>query len=283
MLLVPATARRGPVRGGRATASGVRRRRGVARHDPAARRRHPRRSRRRGRARRRRGRRTAPRCRRGRAARLRAARRRRVVPGRRPSPTSRSAASSAGSSAASRRSSTGWPTSSRRSSRPRAAARYAADALAAGDPDAPIGRGGGPGLLRDVAVHAAEECVQLHGGHRHDLGAPGAPLPQAGQGRPDRARHPWSAPRPPRNARGAAVLIGVLKESRVAETRVSATPATVAQLLRLGTRWYSSRVRVCFELLGQGVRRGGRDRGIGGAGRHRARCESRRRANSWTR
>ena len=36
--------------------------------------------------------------------------------------------------------------------------------------------------------------------HRHDLGAPRAPLPQARQVRPDRARHAGPAPRPPRDS-----------------------------------------------------------------------------------
>ncbi|SDC12510.1 acyl-CoA dehydrogenase family protein [Actinokineospora iranica] len=46
----------------------------------------------------------------------------------------------------------------------RAAARYAADRLAAGDQDAPIAVSVAQSLCAAVAVHAAEECVQLHGG-----------------------------------------------------------------------------------------------------------------------
>lgn len=46
----------------------------------------------------------------------------------------------------------------------RAAARNAADALAAGDPDAAVAVHVAQSYCADVAVHAAEECVQLHGG-----------------------------------------------------------------------------------------------------------------------
>ena len=107
------------------------------------------------------------RCGRGRAARLRAARRRRVVPGRRRSPTSRSATSSAGRSGRSRRSSTGWPTCGVEVElRPRAAARYAAAAL--GRAATPTPRSRRPRWRRRTAAasrcSAAEECVQLHGG-----------------------------------------------------------------------------------------------------------------------
>ncbi|TXC94746.1 acyl-CoA dehydrogenase family protein [Streptomyces sp. ISID311] len=46
----------------------------------------------------------------------------------------------------------------------RAAARYAADALATGSPDAPVAVAVAQAYCAPVAVRAAEECVQLHGG-----------------------------------------------------------------------------------------------------------------------
>ncbi|MGW7416955.1 acyl-CoA dehydrogenase family protein [Streptomyces sp. NPDC054863] len=46
----------------------------------------------------------------------------------------------------------------------RAAARNAADALAAGSPEAPLAVAVAQAYCGKVAVHAAEECVQLHGG-----------------------------------------------------------------------------------------------------------------------
>ena len=46
----------------------------------------------------------------------------------------------------------------------RAAARNAADALATGSADAPVAVSVAQALCSGVAVHAAEECVQLHGG-----------------------------------------------------------------------------------------------------------------------
>ncbi|MFG2430615.1 acyl-CoA dehydrogenase family protein [Streptomyces sp. NPDC048590] len=46
----------------------------------------------------------------------------------------------------------------------RAAARNAADALANGSPDAPLAVAVAQAYCSRVAVHAAEECVQLHGG-----------------------------------------------------------------------------------------------------------------------
>ncbi|WP_228979301.1 acyl-CoA dehydrogenase family protein [Streptomyces sp. DH12] len=46
----------------------------------------------------------------------------------------------------------------------RAAARNAADALAAGSPEAPLAVAVAQAYCSRVAVHAAEECVQLHGG-----------------------------------------------------------------------------------------------------------------------
>lgn len=46
----------------------------------------------------------------------------------------------------------------------RAVARYAAGCLAAGDPDAPVATALAQAFCGPAAVHAAEECVQLHGG-----------------------------------------------------------------------------------------------------------------------
>ncbi|MDQ0792343.1 acyl-CoA dehydrogenase family protein [Streptomyces sp. B1I3] len=46
----------------------------------------------------------------------------------------------------------------------RAAARNAADALASGSPDTPLAVAVAQAYCSKVAVHAAEECVQLHGG-----------------------------------------------------------------------------------------------------------------------
>ena len=46
----------------------------------------------------------------------------------------------------------------------RAAARYAAACLSSGDPDAPVAVAMAKAYCSQVAVHAAQECVQLHGG-----------------------------------------------------------------------------------------------------------------------
>ena len=46
----------------------------------------------------------------------------------------------------------------------RAAARYAADALATGSPDTGVAVALAQAFCGQVAVHAAEECIQLHGG-----------------------------------------------------------------------------------------------------------------------
>ncbi|UNO43228.1 acyl-CoA dehydrogenase family protein [Streptomyces sp. MST-110588] len=46
----------------------------------------------------------------------------------------------------------------------RAAARSAADALATGSPDAPLAVAVAQAYCAPVAVHAAQECVQMHGG-----------------------------------------------------------------------------------------------------------------------
>jgi alkylation response protein AidB-like acyl-CoA dehydrogenase len=46
----------------------------------------------------------------------------------------------------------------------RAVARHAADCLATGDPDTPVAVALGQAHCGPIAVHAAEECVQMHGG-----------------------------------------------------------------------------------------------------------------------
>jgi alkylation response protein AidB-like acyl-CoA dehydrogenase len=46
----------------------------------------------------------------------------------------------------------------------RAASRYAAACLATGDPDAKVAVALAQAYCSEVAVHAAQECVQLHGG-----------------------------------------------------------------------------------------------------------------------
>jgi alkylation response protein AidB-like acyl-CoA dehydrogenase len=46
----------------------------------------------------------------------------------------------------------------------RAAARYAAACLAAGDPDTQVAIALAKAACGDAAVHAAQECVQMHGG-----------------------------------------------------------------------------------------------------------------------
>jgi alkylation response protein AidB-like acyl-CoA dehydrogenase len=46
----------------------------------------------------------------------------------------------------------------------RAVARYAADCLATNDPDAAVAAAVAQAYCSPLAVHAAEECVQLHGG-----------------------------------------------------------------------------------------------------------------------
>jgi alkylation response protein AidB-like acyl-CoA dehydrogenase len=49
-------------------------------------------------------------------------------------------------------------------SQARAASRYAAACLASGDPDAKVAVAVAKAYCSDAAVHAAQECVQLHGG-----------------------------------------------------------------------------------------------------------------------
>jgi alkylation response protein AidB-like acyl-CoA dehydrogenase len=46
----------------------------------------------------------------------------------------------------------------------RAAARYGANCAAIADPDLPVAAAVAQSFLSPVAVHAAEECIQLHGG-----------------------------------------------------------------------------------------------------------------------
>jgi alkylation response protein AidB-like acyl-CoA dehydrogenase len=76
----------------------------------------------------------------------------------------------------------------------RAAARYAAACLAAGDPDAPVAVALAKAACSDVAVRAAQECLQLHGGigftweHPTHLYLKRAKSAAAGFGTPDRHR-----------------------------------------------------------------------------------------------
>ena len=49
-------------------------------------------------------------------------------------------------------------------SQARAASRYAAACLASGDPDAKVAVALAKAYCSEAAVHAAQECVQLHGG-----------------------------------------------------------------------------------------------------------------------
>ncbi|MBN3930183.1 acyl-CoA/acyl-ACP dehydrogenase [Streptomyces verrucosisporus] len=76
----------------------------------------------------------------------------------------------------------------------RAAARYAADALATADPDAPVAVAVAASHCGELAVRAAEECVQLHGGigmtweHPAHLYLKRAKADQIALGTPDRHR-----------------------------------------------------------------------------------------------
>ncbi|HEY2764268.1 MAG TPA: acyl-CoA dehydrogenase family protein [Pseudonocardiaceae bacterium] len=76
----------------------------------------------------------------------------------------------------------------------RAVARAAADALATGDDDAPVLVAVAGAHCSDVAVHAAEECLQLHGGigmtweHPVHLYLARAKTSQIALGTPDRHR-----------------------------------------------------------------------------------------------
>ena len=76
----------------------------------------------------------------------------------------------------------------------RAAARYAAACLAAGDPDAPVAVALAKAACSDIAVRAAQECVQLHGGigftweHPAHLYLKRANSSSIGFGTPDRHR-----------------------------------------------------------------------------------------------
>jgi alkylation response protein AidB-like acyl-CoA dehydrogenase len=78
--------------------------------------------------------------------------------------------------------------------RARAAARYAAACLANDDPDAAVGVAVAASLCSDVAVLAAEECVQMHGGlgftweHPAHLYLKRAKADQIALGTPDRHR-----------------------------------------------------------------------------------------------
>ena len=76
----------------------------------------------------------------------------------------------------------------------RAAARYAAACLAAGDPDTPVAVALAKAACSDIAVRAAQECVQLHGGigftweHPAHLYLKRAKSASIGFGTPDRHR-----------------------------------------------------------------------------------------------
>ncbi|MFH0245043.1 acyl-CoA dehydrogenase family protein [Streptomyces sp. HK10] len=76
----------------------------------------------------------------------------------------------------------------------RAAARYAAGTLATGDPDAPVAVAVAASHCGELAVRAAEECVQLHGGigmtweHPAHLYLKRAKADQIALGTPDRHR-----------------------------------------------------------------------------------------------
>jgi len=76
----------------------------------------------------------------------------------------------------------------------RAAARYAAACLAAGDPDTPVAVALAKAACSDIAVRAAQECVQLHGGigftweHPAHLYLKRAKSATIGFGTPDRHR-----------------------------------------------------------------------------------------------
>ena len=76
----------------------------------------------------------------------------------------------------------------------RAAARYAAACLAAGDPDTPVAVALAKAACSDIAVRAAQECVQLHGGigftweHPAHLYLKRAKSSSIGFGTPDRHR-----------------------------------------------------------------------------------------------
>ena len=78
--------------------------------------------------------------------------------------------------------------------RARAVARYAAGCLATGDPDTAVAVAVAASLCSDVAVLAAEECVQLHGGlgftweHPAHLWLKRAKADQLALGTPDRHR-----------------------------------------------------------------------------------------------
>jgi alkylation response protein AidB-like acyl-CoA dehydrogenase len=76
----------------------------------------------------------------------------------------------------------------------RAAARYAAACLAEGDPDIPVAVALAKAACGEAAVHAAQECVQLHGGigftweHPAQLLLKRAKAGSIGFGTPDRHR-----------------------------------------------------------------------------------------------
>jgi alkylation response protein AidB-like acyl-CoA dehydrogenase len=100
----------------------------------------------------------------------------------------------------------------------RAAARYAAACLAAGDPDAPVAVALAKAACSDIAVKASQESVQLHGGigftweHPAHLYLKRAKTASIGFGTPDRHRASlaWLAdlPAPPAGGAWAAAAAG---------------------------------------------------------------------------
>jgi alkylation response protein AidB-like acyl-CoA dehydrogenase len=102
----------------------------------------------------------------------------------------------------------------------RAAARYAAACLAAGDPDAPVAVALAKAACSDIAVRASQESVQLHGGigftweHPAHLYLKRAKSASIGFGTPDahRASLAWLAdlPAPPASAAGRGRQAGSL-------------------------------------------------------------------------
>ena len=85
----------------------------------------------------------------------------------------------------------------------RAAARYAAACLADGDPDVPVAIALAKAACGDAAVHAAQECVQMHGGigftweHPAHLLLKRAKSGAMAFGTPDRHRAVLATPRRP--------------------------------------------------------------------------------------
>ena len=86
----------------------------------------------------------------------------------------------------------------------RAAARYAAACLAAGDPDTPVAVALAKAACSDIAVRAAQECVQLHGGIGFTWEHPAHLYLKRAKSGVDRVRHRGPAPGVAGRARGPA-------------------------------------------------------------------------------